>query len=171
MELRREIEPQWEKAEKIYPEVLGLIIDYTNYCDINDDVDMTEYKKLEETLTRLTGKDMSQFNLWEWWEEEGAEVLAFRICLPDPQKVEAVTRDELTEIVARIFHSLDLTEESDGSFKAEFSYYIGDYYHDFLKLNFEHYSDDLFNRQKDKDGNYFEYSSGQIVEKIWNTTK
>jgi len=68
MELRQEIEPDFETAEKIYPEVLKLILTYTDYSDENGDDDNAEYQRLENTLHKMTGKDMSQFNLWEWWE-------------------------------------------------------------------------------------------------------
>lgn len=63
MELRKEIEPDFETAEKLYPKVLKLILSYTDYCDENGDEDNSEYEKLEKKLHEMTRKDMSQFNL------------------------------------------------------------------------------------------------------------
>lgn len=93
MELRKEIEPQFDIAEQHYPEILKLILDYTDYCDENGDEDNAEYTKLEEKLHKLTGKDMSQFDLWEWWEGDGAENIAFDISLPKPLIVKDITKD------------------------------------------------------------------------------
>ena len=167
MELRKEIEPDFETAEKIYPEVLKLILAYTDYCDENGDEDYTEYRNLENKLHEMTGKDMSQFNLWEWWEEEGAEVLAFRISLPDAKIVDNITLDELTEIVRRQKTFVE-QDENDGSLKGQFHYHIDDYFIDFLELNFKTFDHKLFQSQKDKQGNYFEYSQNEIVEKLWH---
>ena len=162
--LRKEIEPQLEIAESRYQEILDSIMAYTEYCDEEGDEDFVEYKKLEEKLHLQTGKEMSQFNLWEWWEEEGAEVLAFRIALPNPIKVNEITKEELSEIVRRA-KTFD-KDVDENSFKEQFKYHLHDYYYDFLKLNFKSYQQDLFHRQKDKSGNYFEYSVDEIVEKL-----
>jgi len=167
MELRKEIEPDFKSVEKRYPEVLKLILAYSDYCDENGDEDNTEYQKLENTLHEMTGKDMSQFNLWEWWEEEGAEVLAFRISLPAPKIIEHITKDELTEIVQRQ-KTFVMQDEEDKSLRAQFHYHLDDYFIDFLKLNFTTFDRRLFQRQKDKQGNYFEYNQNEIVEKLWN---
>ncbi|MFB9077946.1 hypothetical protein ACFFLS_04670 [Flavobacterium procerum] len=170
MELRKEIEPQFDIAEKFYPEVLKLILEYTDYCDENGDEEFVEYKKLEEKLHLMTGKDMSQFNLWEWWEEDGAENLAFNVSLPDPEKVENITQEELYEIVRR----LTTFEEPDKN-SPEFIIMFGmntvfgnGYFYKFLKLNFKTFNYKLFQRNKDKNGNYFEYSIDETVEILWN---
>ncbi len=92
MKLRDKIEPDFETAEKRYPEVLKLILDYTGWCDEHGDEDSVKYKKLEERLHIMTGKEMSRFNLWEWWEGDGAEYLSFDISLPDPKIVEDITK-------------------------------------------------------------------------------
>ena len=162
--LRKEIEPQLEIAESRYQEILDSIMAYTDYCDEEGDEDDAAYKKLEEKLHLQTGKDMSQFNLWEWWEEEGAEVLAFKIALPNPIKVEGITKEELSEIVRRT-KTFDENANED-SFEGQFKYHLHDYYYDFLELNFKSYEQDLFHSHKDKNGNYFEYSVDEIVKKL-----
>ena len=168
--LRKEIEPQFEIAEQRYPEVLKLILDYTDYCDENGDEDNIEYQKLEEKLHKLTGKDMSQFDLWEWWEADGAENLAFDISLPEPQMVEDITKDELSEIVRRL-KTYEKPNENDEDFKLLFYYrpiFGNGFFEDFLSRNFRTYKVELFMSHKDKSGNYFEYGADDIVEKIWN---
>lgn len=167
MELRKEIEPDFETVEKLYPEVLKLILAYTDYCDENGDEDNSEYKKLENKLHAMTGKDISKFNLWEWWEEEGAEVLAFRISLPDPITTENITKEELKEIVRRK-KTFIAQDENDATLKGQFQYHIDDYFIDFLELNFKTFDHKLFQSHKDNYGNYFEYSIDEIVEKLWN---
>lgn len=167
MKLRREIEPKMDIAESLYPQVLELILEYTEYCDENGDEDFLQYKILENKLKSLTSKDMTQYNLWEWWEEEGAEVLAFRISLPDPQKVENITKEELFEIVYRLKNpNIYCINNQDKNFSSLFQYYLSDYFHKFLKFNFKNYSYAYFCSHKDKEGNYFEYSENEIVDLI-----
>lgn len=167
MELRKEIEPDFETAEKLYQEVLKLILAYTDYCDETGDEDNSEYEKLENTLHEMTGKNMSQFNLWEWWEEEGAEVLAFRISLPDPKTVENITKEELTELVRRQ-KTFVIQDEQDETLKGQFHYHIDDYFINFLRVNFKTFDHKLFHSHKDKNGHYHEYTQDEIVEKLWN---
>lgn len=163
MELRMELAPQLETAEQRYPEILSLILEYTKFIDENGDEDGKEYENLVHKLHLLTNKELSKFNLWEYWEEEGAEVLAFRISLPDPLKSDRFSKEELTEVIRRLKTFEAGTTEG---FKERFKYYLADYYHQLLALNFKKYTYQLFNRQKDKKGNYFEYSVEEISEKI-----
>jgi hypothetical protein len=169
MELRKEIEPDFDTAEKLYPQVLTLILAYTDYCDENGDEDNSEYKRLENRLQEMTGKNMSQFDLWEWWEADGAENLAFDICLPDPKVVDKITKEELAEIVRRLktFEEPYDKESFKGMFYVSTVFGNG-FFHKFLELNFATYNYKLFQRNKDKQGNYFEYSRGELVEKLWN---
>ncbi|PBI87593.1 hypothetical protein BSF41_30300 [Flavobacterium sp. ACN2] len=167
MKLRKEIEPQLEVAEKLYSKILKSLIEYAEFCDENDDEENVEYQKLEEKLHILTRKDMTQFNLWEWWEEEGVEVLAFRIALPNPLEVENITKEELSEIICNRLQWSD--DFDDDNFNGKFSLYLDNYYHDFLKLNFKrtyNYSK-IFCTQKNKDKSIFELTNEEKVEKLW----
>lgn len=165
MKLRKEIEPQFDIAEKLYPQILKLILDYTQFCDENGDEENIEYKKVEEKLHHLTGKDISQFNLWEWWEEDGAENLAFNISLPEPQKLDHIDKKELFEIVKRIKTFDEPKNISDfASNFYEYVIYGNGYFEKFLEKNFKNYKHMLFQRNKDKHGNYFEYSIDEIVD-------
>lgn len=166
MRLRKEIEPDFETVEKRYPIALKAIMSYTAYCDENGDEDLVEYNKLADYLHQLTGKDMSQFNLWEWWEEEGAEVLAFKIVLPEPQCVHNISMDELYEVVKRLKTDI-YTPSEDGSLKELFKYHLDEYYKLFLERNFNTYDPKLFERNINDKGEYFEYTEAQIVQMLW----
>jgi hypothetical protein len=166
--MRKELEPKMETAKTIYPQIVKLIEEYTEYCDENGDEENIEYKKLEGKLHKITGKDISQYNLWEYWEEEGLEPLCFKISLPDPNIVNDITKEELTEIVKRIKEGIFKKSYNDDEFAEEFKYFLKDYYHKLLRINYKNYSNDYFNRQKRKDGKYFEYNVEEIVEKIIN---
>ena len=166
MRLRKEIEPDFETVEKRYPIALKAIMSYTAYCDENGDEDLVEYNKLADYLQQLTGKDMSQFNLWEWWEAEVAEVLAFKIVLPEPQCVHNITIDEVHEIVKRLKTDI-YTSPEDGSLKELFKYHLDEYYKLFLERNFNTYDPKLFERNINDKGEYFEYTEAQIVQMLW----
>jgi len=167
MQLRDVLEPDLKTAEKHYQTILDAILQYTDFCDQNGDEGFSEYEKLELELNLLTGKDMSMYNLAEWWEEEGAEPLAFKISLPDPLIIDDISKEELKEIVTRLKTCIAPSEE-DGSFHSQFYFHLDDYYHSLLSLNFGGYELKLFQRNKDKSGNYFEYPVDDIVERIWS---
>jgi hypothetical protein len=164
--MRKELKANMETAKKLYPKIKELIEKYTEYCDENGDEENIEYKKLENKLHEITGKDISQYNLWEYWEEEGLEPLAFRIALPEPNIVNDITKEELTEIVKIIKEDIFKENDTDDEFIQEFKYLCMDYYHKLLKINFKNYKYEYFNSQKGKDGKYFEYKVEEIVEKI-----
>lgn len=157
MELRSVIEPKIEVAEELYSKILDLILKYTEFLDNNGDENNIEYQKVAKQLNLLTNKDISNYNLSEYWEEEGAEVLAFRIGLPYPIKVENVTQEETIEIIRRIS---DFEQPNKGwdelTFSEQFSLYLDDYYHTFLKLNFKKYDyKKIFGHQKSPDKKQF----------------
>ncbi|MDR2482723.1 MAG: hypothetical protein LBD08_03725 [Treponema sp.] len=165
--MRKELEPDMETVEKLYAQIISLIEGYIKYCDENGDEDSREYKKLEDKLHEITGKDISQYNLWEYWAEEGIDVFSFRIGLPEPDAVKDITKDELTEIVKKIQAGV-FEENGENKSMEPFKYYLEEYYHRLLEIKFEKYEIKYFQRQKDKDGKYFEYSAEEITEKIWN---
>jgi hypothetical protein len=151
MELRPEIEPRLDIAEKLYTEILDQILRYTAFVDNHGDDSFLEYENVLARLSSLTNKDISKYNISEYWEGEGAEVLAFRIGLPDPLTVDNITKGELIEIVRRIEHLEEQPnkEWEELTFKEKFSLYLDDYYHNFLKLNFKAYDyKTIFGQQK-----------------------
>jgi len=165
MQLSNLLEPDLKTAEQRYPEVLNAILAYTDFCDEHGDQDLSKYKELEHKLHLITGKQMSRFNLSEWWEEEGAEPLAFKISLPDPVISQEISREELAEIVSRL-KTFDDSEDNQQSFSAQFGHHLDKYYHALLSLNFKGYDLKFFQRNRDKNGKYFEYPQDEIVARI-----
>ena len=102
----------------------------------------------------------------EWWEEEGAEVLAFKIVLPEPQCVHNITMDEVHEVVKRLKTDI-YTPSEDGSLKGLFKYHLDGYYKLFLERNFNTYDPKLFERNINDKGEYFEYTEAEIVQMLW----
>ncbi|MDU1890495.1 MAG: hypothetical protein E6767_07360 [Dysgonomonas sp.] len=148
-------------AESLYPKVLKIIEDYEEFVDENGDEDDSEYQRISNLLHEMTGKDMTRYNLYETWEAEGPEVLSFRISLPDPILVNDITDGELIEILKRIKKGGYPTGEEE-SFRDIFGFYLDDYYHSFLKLNFKKYDYKYFIGQKD--GKFFTVE--EIAQKI-----
>ena len=69
--MRALIEPDFERARKIYDEILEQILACTDFCDENDDEDGKKYRKVENCLDKISGKDMSKFSLYKWWKAKG----------------------------------------------------------------------------------------------------
>jgi len=168
--LRKEIEPQLERAEEIYPVILKSLLAYTEYVHENGDEDDVEYQKVVQYLTELTGKNIaeSDYAIREYWEADGEHRESFKIALSEPIVVDNVTKDELLEIITRI-KTIELPDYLKTDFIDEngFEWEICSYYHQFLKLNFKKYKYGFFNRKKDKNGNWNESSIEEIVEYIW----
>jgi len=165
--MRKELEPKIDVAKYLYPKIISLIEKYTDYCNENGDEENIEYKKLENELNKITGKDISHYNLWEYWEEEGIEPLSFRIALPEPNIVNDIKKEELIEIVNILKEEIFKKNEKEDKFTQEFKYYLEEYYHKLLELNCKNYDSELFESQKGKDGKIFEYTVEEIVEKIY----
>ncbi|MBL3546360.1 hypothetical protein [Chryseobacterium sp. KMC2] len=135
MELRSDIEPDLKTAENRYPGILKLILDYTAHVDLSGDEDLSVYSQLKSELHSITQKNVSQYSM-EWWEEEGIEVLAFRIALPDPEKVENLSPEEIEEITFRIENPVIINKDwEEQTFEEQFSLYLDNYYRQFLALN------------------------------------
>lgn len=70
MKLRDEIECNIIKAKQIYPQVLDLIDKYDNVCNIEDKEKCVE---IIQQLSILTGKHITENDLFEHWEGDGTE--------------------------------------------------------------------------------------------------
>ena len=63
--LRKELRPDFATAEKLYPLVLKRLEDYEAFHDAQsedtpEEVFDKEYKAMEQYLSKLTGKDLSE---------------------------------------------------------------------------------------------------------------
>ncbi len=168
MKLRKELTPNIEIARKLYPVIKKKILDFTDFWDNSPDHAISRHKELEEELHKLTGKDISKFDLWEYWEADGLENLAFRISLPNPIKISDFKKEELKEVLIKInvFEEPTIEDENE-----EFLMLLwgnkSEYYRALLEVNFKKYDFKYFIRNKDEKGNYFEYSVDEIIEFLW----
>lgn len=168
MKLREELEPNIKIASELYPIVKKKILDFTDFWDKNPNNAISKHKEVEEELKKLTGKDISKFDLWEYWEADGIENLAFRISLPNPEKVSNFKKSELKEILIRIKTFEEPTKYKNDEILMLLWANKSDYYKELIKVNFVKYDFNFFIRNKDKNGNYFEYSVNEIIDKLWN---
>ena len=148
-------------AEVRYPLILALILGYASHIDTYGDSDSAELLKVQQQISAVAEKDVAPYNLVEWWEEEGAEVLAFRIALPAPPQLNRhLTATELDAVVRRLPSGCFAGRDE---FSQAFSAYLDSWYHQLLKLNAPFYVYQWFNRQKSADGQWFEYSNTEKV--------
>lgn len=169
MKLRPKLLPDMEKAEKLYPLVLERLQKYEEFWDslpedTPESVIETEYKAMETYLSDLIGKDLSEVWLWEWWEADGIEPFAFRLALPEPNRVTEISKEELHEIV-RIKNEVDYPHEND--FQKDFFFYTEEWFYKFLRMNFPKYKYDWFHTYKNSNGEYISPTTEEIVEKLW----
>ena len=169
--LRKELRPDFATAEKLYPLVLKRLKSYEKFYDScyafsEEELDK-EYKAMEQYLSKLTGKDLSDTWLWEWWEGNGIEVFAFDLAMPDPVKHNNLTREDIAAFVRII---IDNEFKCENDFQEEFMpymFYAHQYFYKFLALNCPHFDPSVFNTTKDKKGNYHEPTVEEVMKKIW----
>ena len=170
MLLRPEIEPQLQIAEQLYFKILEFIKEYDYF---NDKLEAEITGKIAQKIANLSGKDITEDSLFEYYEAGSAEELAFGISLPYPQKVENITIEELTEIVKRIqfiaydtFDSQVITKEFKENKHNICAILAQGYFMEFLDLNFSHpnvYR--LFQRQK-INGKWVELTVDDVVRQL-----
>ncbi len=169
--LRKELRPDFATAEKLYPLVLKRLKSYEKFYDScyafsEEELDK-EYKAMEQYLSELTGKDLSDTWLWEWWESNGIEVFAFDLAMPDPVKHNDLTREDIAAFVCII---IDNEFKCENDFQEEFMlymFYAHQYFYKFLALNCPHFDPTVFNTTKDKNGKYHQPTVEEIMNKIW----
>lgn len=159
--------PNTDFAQIIYPKVLAYLQDFEK---LNDTYSLTErefenaYQALAKSLKDLTQKEMDNYQLWEWWEDEGIEVLAFRIALPNPM-IYQLNQDELRDIVDIIKnHNYPCQSE----FENQFCGYFDEYFHQLLALNFPKSYEYAYFLRHCIGGNYVEFDIDDIVECIFS---
>lgn len=165
MTLRAELEPKIEIAEKIFPQVIELI---TLYDDGYDNSDRHKVETAISKINALTNKNIQEDDLLEYWGAESREELAFKLSIPDPIKVDNISRDELLEIINRI-ESFEDKGISDKLLELgiPLSYILAyGYYLPLLERNFSHPEPgELFN-QKNVNGKFIKLTVDEIANKI-----
>ncbi len=167
MKLRSELEPDIEAAQKIFPGVLELISRYDEACD-NDD-SQTIATVIAEINT-LTDKKITEEDLFEYWESESKEEVAFKFSVPAPPKVNTITRDELLEIIQRMqsFEDPGIVDKlsASGFPSSSAIVLIYEYYLPLVERNFSYPEPyELFNRRQ-VNGEFIELTAEEIANEI-----
>ena len=103
MILRDELEPNIKKAEVLYADIITLIKAYDNSTgDILNKADRPKMISILEKISLLTNKNITEEDLVEYWSCTCIEDLTFSIALPDANKVDKITADEITEVKNRL---------------------------------------------------------------------
>lgn len=166
MKLRSGLEPDIEVTQKIFPAVLELISRYDEACDNNDS--QTIATVIAEINT-LTNKNIREEDLFEYWESESKEEVAFKFSIPAPIKVDTITRDELLEIIQRIqsFNDTGIDRLSTARIPPTSGIILVDeYYLPLLERNFSYPEiNELFERQQ-VNGEWTEWTTEEIANEI-----
>lgn len=176
MKLREEIEPKIAQAEQIFPQVLNLIHEYDNACD-NEDDDKCE--EVARQLSELTGKEITEDDLFEHWEVDSDYQIAFGFSLAEaPILSSPLSEEELLDILRRMkVPEHETYSEIDGNApygNEDLWYSLNDYYFSLLKKNLKlHKKFNLANLFHSHliDGKYIEYTPNEVLEKILNVMK
>ena len=133
---------------------------YVRFVDEHGDEDGSVYESMSARIRQLTGKDTGSVNLAEWWEAEGAEVLAFRLSLPAPPTIPLGSDD-----IRAVVHWLKSPRlPRSGSFAEEFEIYLDDYYYELLRRNCSRYDHrGLFGSRRSADGTRTEMTVEEAV--------
>ena len=169
--LRKELRPDFATAEKLYPLVLKRLKSYEKFYDScyafsEEELDK-EYKAMEQYLSKLTGKDLSDTWLWEWWEGNGIEVFAFDLAMPNPVKHNNLTREDIAAFVRII---IDNEFKCENDFQEEFMpymFYAHQYFYKFLALNCPHFDPTVLHTTEYKNGEHHQPTVEGVMEKIW----
>jgi hypothetical protein len=157
----RPLQPDLATAEARYDAVLHELHAYARFVDEHGDEKGSAYEAMSARIRQMTGKDTSSFNLAEWWEGEGAEVLAFRLSLPAPPTV-TLGRDDIRDIVQWLKTP---RLPRSGSFAEDFEIYLDDYYYELLRKNCGRYDHRaLFGSRRNPDGTRTEMAVEEAVE-------
>jgi hypothetical protein len=133
-----------------------------------DNGDEEKMKIAINQINSLTDKNINLEDLFEYWEGESQEELTFRLSLPNPLKVDSVTKEELMEIVRRMqsFDDNGISKKLSDLGVPLSSVLNYDYYTELIKRNFAYPEpSDLLCRQL-INGKYVEYSTEEIVNII-----
>ena len=183
--MRKELKPNLEYAEKIFPQVNKLVTKaflflHKNYenkfkfnfsiTEINDYVrERLEYKtfvNIENKLTKLTGKDMHYYHNSKFWLF-ASDIQSFILSVPDPPIILNITKNELTEIITKIWKRGFLEEDDMKYSVAEYGYHLIHYYKKILKINFKNYNSQIIEKYDFCFSNCINENIKNIVDKIW----
>ena len=165
--MRKELEPNLIVGKKVFPKIIKLIDEFNN-----GDGDEEKYEILINEISKITGKEFSQFmnydNYIHGMYEPGPDGVAFQFALPSPIIVNDISKDELTEIVKRITVDRFKQEEND-EFLKEIKFDLWGYYYTLIEKNYGVQFREYIYGKIDESGEYKgEYEIEEIVDDILN---
>ena len=184
--MRKELKPNLEFIEKIFPKVneltkkgIKIVLDSSNHnidlfsknrlqmkIDIaKNNLESESFKKIEKELEMIIGKDMTKYHNIDVWFTPDSEYVAFKICLSNPVKINDFTKEELEEIVTKIWKKAFLDKNEFNYYISKFGYHLIYYYKKLLELNFENYKPEYFEYET---GHLLDDNREEIIDKIWN---
>jgi hypothetical protein len=171
--MRKELEPDINKIKEIFLRVYKILNDFVEdfnkeeYTGQAFDFNKTKYKKMENNLKKLTGKNIKKYFLRSWLEEDELDNIAVVLSCPKAEKINNITREELKQIVEKIYPTKNkLMEETEKQynensiFETKYEDKINVWYIYLLEKNFSVNVYELFYKEKN--------SIDKIVEKIWD---
>lgn len=169
MKLRPGLEPDLREARRRYPLILSAISDFDDACDAGNE------SRMDEIRSRIASISPVEFDpdcLFEYWESESREELAFRLSLDTPVEAHDITRDELAEIIHRI---TSFDDSAGDEFFAGLDIPVAgllrdEFYIPLLAASYD-YPDcvKLFNRQK-RNGRFVELTEDEIMHGLMHHT-
>jgi len=189
--MRNELKHNLEYAEQIFPKVSYFVTkaaDFLhksylkkNILEYKEDIfkktsqDVTkrlEYKtflNIERKLSKLTGKNMSYYHNTNFWFCAG-EVQAFILSVPDPIIITDISKDELTEIITKIWKR-GFLENYDMKYSIEkYGYHLINYYKRLLEINFKNYKPEIIDKYDFCFANSINENIEKIVDEIWENS-
>ena len=187
--MRKELKPNLEFAGKIFPKVYELVekasfflhkdylkktMDDNNFGDMYKNLKKyitkrLEYKtftKIENRLSTITAKDMSQYHSFKFWLGAG-ETKAFILSVPDPKIINDISKEELTEIVTKIWRR-GFLEKDDIKYSIEkYGYYLIHYYKKLLEINFGSNSSNIIEKYDWRFSRSINENIIDIVKELW----
>lgn len=141
MELRPELEPQLEVAEKLLPRIFELISLFDDGFDSGGDEGEAKMASAISQISSLTNQNITAYDLYEYWGYTTQEDLAFSLSIPEGIRVDSISNEELIEIINRIINtytSSSYSKEVSGFHIGDYNGAIAAFYNSVLDRNFSH---------------------------------
>ena len=197
--MRKELKPNLEFAEGIFPKVneliknafvylhkeyLVLIYDPDNSklttpgkikisklkYNITKRLESKTFLNIENELSDITLKDMGYYHNIDFWFLAG-EPQAFILSVPDPVIINDITKDELTEIVTKIWKRGFLEKDDSKYIIGEYGYHLINYYKKLLEINFGNYSLEIIDKYDWRFSRSISENISDTVEEIFSRRK
>ena len=154
--MRNELKPSLKFPEKTFRKIFRLVCKATSFLRqnnrtyvfpeggkreilikrINERLEHKEFREIEENISKIAGIDMNQYHYPEFWILRGKNI-TFIFTVSEPKVINNITKDELTEIVTKIWNKSFLeTEDMKLPIAKVYGDHLIEYYVKLLDANF-----------------------------------